>query len=62
MSSIEPNHGSQTAAGGLHQPSLILRLMAIGLVILGIAGLFAYAAGWLTPGVLTPTRIFATDC
>jgi len=35
---------------------LILRLGAIGLVIVGIAGLFAYVGGWLTPHALTPAR------
>jgi catalase len=35
---------------------LILRLAAIGLVIAGIVGLFAYASGWLTPHDLTPAR------
>jgi catalase len=41
----------------LGRGNLALRLIAIGLVTLGIAGLFAYTAGWLTPNVLTPTRI-----
>jgi hypothetical protein len=31
-------------------------LAAIGAVLAGIAGLFAYAGGWLTPGTLTPHR------
>ena len=35
---------------------LIARLMAIGLVVIGIAGLFTYAGGWLTPQALTPER------
>lgn len=34
-----------------------MRLFAIGMVMLGIAGLFAYVAGWVTPNVLTPGRI-----
>jgi catalase len=34
--------------------------MTIGVVIAGIAGLFAYAAGWLTPNALTPARIVNT--
>jgi len=37
--------------------SLIVRLFAIGVVMLGIAGLFAYVAGWVTPNDLTPGRI-----
>jgi catalase len=36
------------------------RLLAIGVVILGIAVLFAYAGGWLTPHALTPARIVNT--
>ena len=35
----------------------ILRFAAIGILITGIAGLFAYAGGWLTPNVLTPAQI-----
>lgn len=35
---------------------LILRLAAIGIVITGIAGLFAYDGGWFTPHALTPAR------
>lgn len=34
-----------------------MRLLAIGFVVCAIAGLFAYAGGWLTPGALTPARI-----
>lgn len=35
---------------------LILRLVVIGFVLAGIAGLFAYVGGWLTPHTLTPAR------
>jgi catalase len=35
----------------------MLRLFAIGMVFVVIVGLFAYAAGWLTPHALTPERI-----
>jgi catalase len=37
-----------------------VRLLAIGVVIVGIAGLFAYAGGWLTPHALTPARLAST--
>jgi catalase len=57
MNSSESNQESQSLPKSLQRGSLILRLMVIGLVILGIAGLFAYTAGWLTPNVLTPTKI-----
>jgi catalase len=36
------------------------RLAAIGAVVLGLAGSFAYAAGWLTPARLTSYRIIDT--
>ena len=35
----------------------MLRLAAIGVVLLAIVALFAYAGGWLTPHRLTPARI-----
>ena len=41
----------------MSRASLIRRLVAIGIVITGIAGLFAYAGGWLAPNALTPARI-----
>ncbi len=37
--------------------ALLLRLSAIGAVLAGTAGTFAYAGGWLSPGLLTPARI-----
>ena len=40
--------------------SLILRFAAIGVVIAGIAGLFAYAGGWLTPHALSPASMINT--
>jgi catalase len=44
----------------LQKTSLIIRLAAIGAVLAGIAGLFAYAGGWLTPGTLTPASMIDT--
>jgi catalase len=35
---------------------ILLRLSAIGVVILAVIGCFAYVGGWLTPGRLTPAR------
>jgi catalase len=35
----------------------LVRLAAIGVVMLAVAGSFAYAGGWLTPDRLTPARI-----
>ncbi len=39
---------------------MIMRLTAIGVVLAGIAGLFAYAGGWLTPQTLSPTSMINT--
>src|SRR5215813_1766103 len=40
--------------------SQIRRLIAIGIIVAGIAGLFAYAGGWLSPRALTPSRLTGT--
>ena len=37
-----------------------MRFTVIGVVIAGIAGLFAYAGGWLTPHALTPASMINT--
>jgi catalase len=37
-----------------------MRFTAIGVVIAGIAGLFAYAGGWLTPHALSPASMINT--
>jgi catalase len=34
----------------------ILRFAAVGVIIIGVAGLFAYTGGWLSPHALTPGR------
>ncbi len=54
MNSRESN---QTPLAELPKASLILRFAAIGAVLAGIAGLFAYAGGWLTPHTLTPASM-----
>jgi catalase len=54
MSSRESN---QTPPTELPKTSLILRFAAIGAVVAGIVGLFAYAGGWLTPHTLTPASM-----
>src|SRR5689334_10667367 len=36
------------------------RLSLVGAVLLGVAGAFVYAAGWLSPRKLTPARIIDT--
>jgi catalase len=45
------------APPGMTTRSLLLRLSAIGAVLAGSAGTFAYAGGWLSPGALTPARV-----
>ncbi|WP_232627698.1 catalase family peroxidase [Methylobacterium sp. Leaf118] len=37
--------------------AILLRLGAIGGLVAGLAGTFAYAGGWLSPGALTQARI-----
>jgi len=48
---------AKTALSELPSTSRLPRLVAIGGIVAGIAGLFACAGGWLTPGALTPARI-----
>src|ERR1700674_4176949 len=43
--------------GDLSRASLVVRFAIIGAVIAGIAGLFAFAGGWLTPAALSPTSM-----
>ena len=40
----------------LSEPRALIRLAVIGALVLVIVGSFAYAAGWLSPGLLTPRR------
>jgi catalase len=54
MNSSESDQFSHTPIAELTRANLIMRLTAIGVVIAGIAGLFAYAGGWLTPHKLSP--------
>jgi catalase len=56
MNPNQPDQTSETNIPKLSAPHLTLRSVAIGLVIAGIVGLFAYAGGWLTPHALTPKR------
>ncbi|KQP38243.1 catalase [Methylobacterium sp. Leaf104] len=45
------------AAPGLRPRAVLLRLGAIGALVAGTTGAFAYAGGWLSPGDLTQARI-----
>jgi catalase len=51
---------NQTPLAGLPKANLIMRFAAIGAVLVGIVGLFAYAGGWLTPRNLTPASLIDT--
>jgi len=44
-------------AKGSGSASTAFRVTSIALVLIGIAGAFAYTAGWLTPARLTPSKI-----
>src|SRR6201997_5728424 len=50
----------QMPLGQLTRASLIIRFTVIAIVIGGIAVLFAYAGGWLTPHALTPASMINT--
>jgi catalase len=50
----------ETRPAELSRLSLIVRFAAIGIVIVGIGGLFAYAGGWLTPRAFTPAAMINT--
>jgi catalase len=59
----EPSQAKQIAqAPTTHLPitNSVGRLVMIGIFVGGIAALFAYAGGWLTPHALTPKRIADT--
>jgi catalase len=40
--------------------AVLARLAVIGVVVLAVAGSFAYAGGWLSPGALTPFSLIDT--
>jgi len=60
MNSAESDHLSQPGLPPLSKASLIKRAAAIGVVVGGIAVLFAYAGGWLRPGKLSPVSMINT--
>jgi catalase len=39
---------------------LVARFALVFVIVAGVAGLFAYAGGWLTPQALTPSRMIDT--
>jgi catalase len=60
MSPSEKNPFSGTPPAALAGAGLFLRLLAIGVLIAGVAGLFLYAGGWFTPHALSPTTMIDT--
>ena len=60
MKSSQSHQMLPTPSPELTKPSLIWRFLAIGGMIVGIAGLFAFAGGWLTPQALTPASMINT--
>ena len=49
----------QVGAGPVSSAGVLVRLGAIGVVMLSVAGAFAYVGGWLSPGRLTQDRMMA---
>lgn len=56
MSSLKPNSISDTPPPRA-QAGLVLRVIGIGVVLAGVAGLFLYAGGWFTPRRLSPATM-----
>ena len=60
MNASESKRFSQTPSAQLRPAGLIMRLTAISVMLAGIAGLFMYAGGWLTPRTLSPASMIDT--
>jgi catalase len=60
MSPSEKNQFSETPPPAQGGAGLILRLLVIGVVVAGGAGLFLYAGGWFTPHALSPATMIDT--
>jgi catalase len=60
---MRPSETDESSRGQFAPPegaSRLLRLAVIVITVGGLAGLFAYARGWLTPHALTPARMIDT--
>jgi catalase len=57
METTESDSPLQGAAPALGKGPLAARFAALGVIVLGVAGAFAFAGGWLTPNGLTGARI-----
>jgi catalase len=60
MNASQSDQSSQMPVAELTKASLIIRFATIGAIIIVIAGLFAFAGGWLTPRALTPASMINT--
>ena len=60
MNASKSNQLPQIPRGQLTRTSLVIRFTVIAIVVVGIAGLFAYAGGFLTPRALTPASMINT--
>ena len=60
METAEPNSVVRAAPSALSKGALAARFAALGAIVLGVAGAFAYAGGWLSPQALTGARIIDT--
>ena len=58
MADYESNQVSEPAP--VRGTAFLVRLTAIGALLVVIVGLFAYAGGWLTPNALTPAALVNT--
>jgi catalase len=56
----ETNTSTEMRLVLLRKSSLPVRFGAVGVIIFGVVGAFAYAGGWLTPQELTPSRFVDT--
>jgi catalase len=54
---LDPNPSPGNNLKPLMPLEMILRLGALGLVVLAVIGAFAYAGGWLTPKAVTPSKM-----
>ncbi len=57
MSSSDQEPGSETSLPALRGTGLFFRLGLIGVIVGGIAGLFLYTGGWLSPHALSPDKM-----
>ena len=57
---VDSNASADRQPAPLNKGSILVRLGAIGVVILSVVGVFGYLGGWFTPSDLTPARFIDT--